>query len=457
MASTYLSKTFSSADSSGNGQKKFTVSAWVKRASTGSHQDIVSAYKAANGFQCDAIRIYDTDLFGAFSHSDSGGSGFNVRSNAKLRDTNAWYHLVTAVDTTQSTASDRVKLYINGEQVTSLSANTYPAQNESLIFGMPTDAVHEIGAVGTSAYFDGVMSHVHICFNQQYAASDFGETDSTTGEWKIKTSPSVSYGDLGGWYLKDAANGTDYSSNSNTYAVNGTLTKTEDNPSNVFATINPLSGYHGDKAILEYGNNQLKSSTGGGAQWYGASTLAFTKGKFYCEVKNITTSNASLAVGISMNPARNQYENHSAGRRGTDIATENYSGNIVIANSNVAVGYMPTWSGSGDICMLAVDADNNKFYIGKNGTWADSDNPSNGTGGYDMSSVANHSESTGFYHFSFGSTSSSYMNSFSVNFGNGYFGTTAVSSAGTNASGIGIFEYDVPTGYTALSTKGLNE
>ncbi len=107
--------------------------------------------------------------------------------------------------------------------------------------------------------------------------------------------------------------------------------------------------------------------------------------------------------------------------------------------------------------MLAVDMDNNKFYIGKNGTWADSDNPSTNTGGYDMSSISGHTESQGIGFFSFGSTSGTYMNEFTVNFGNGYFGTTAVSSAGTNASGNGIFEYDVPTGYTALCTKGLDE
>ena len=181
----------------------------------------------------------------------------------------------------------------------------------------------------------------------------------------------------------------------------------------------------------------------------------------YLLSKNITTSNPSLAVGVSMDPSRNQYENHAPGARNTDIATENYSGNIVIGNSNVVTGYMPTWSGSGDICMIAVDADNNKFYIGKNGVWADSDNPSTGTGGYDMSSVANHDESTPFYHFSFGSTSGSYMNEFSVNFGNGYFGTTAISTNSGNgysgAEGKSKFNYSVPTGFSALCTEGLNQ
>ena len=157
-----------------------------------------------------------------------------------------------------------------------------------------------------------------------------------------------------------------------------------------------------------------------------------------------------------MNPSRNQRENHAVGARNSDIGTENYSGNIVINNSNVSVGYGSTWTANNDICMLAIDADNNKFYVGKNGVWANSDNPSNGTGGYDMSSVVNHAESSSFYHFAFGSTSGSYMNSFSVNFGNGYFGTSAIGSPQNDGSGLGKFQYSPPSGYYAICTKNIN-
>tara|TARA_Y100000361_G_scaffold153448_1_gene175275 strand:+ start:156 stop:1490 length:1335 start_codon:yes stop_codon:yes gene_type:complete len=443
MASTYLSKTFSSGDSSGNGQKKFTVSAWVKRASTGSHHDIVSAYKAANGFQCDAIRIYNTDTFGSFSHSDSGGSGYNVRSNAKLRDLNCWYHLVTAVDTTQSTASDRVKLYINGEQVTSLASSTYPAQNESLIFGMPTDAVHEIGAVGTSAYFDGVMSHVHICFNQQYTASAFGETDSTTGEWKIITEPSVSYGDLGGWYLKDAANGTDYSSNSNTYTVNGTLTKTEDNPSNVFATWNPLYNPGGSSYTFSNGNTKFEES---GNQWKTTfSTLSAASGKYYAEFK---CNGNYMMVGVA-DMTRTFYGIADRNFASTTYISEqgyglyNADGSLRYRGSETS--YASSY-GSGDIVQVALDCDNNRVFFGINGTWQNSADPTNASSGFSMTAT------NARYAFAVAVQ----QDQVHANFGNGYFSTTAVASAGTNASGNGIFEYDVPTGYTALSTKGLN-
>ena len=440
MANSYLNRT---TGGSPTGATTWTYSAWLKRSSlsTSSSQKFFGAGSGSS----DRTEFYLAGDSTFAIYKDVSGSSVNLASTRRFRDTNAWYHFVVQNN------NGTVTVYVNNETVSLSGSNlgTNKINNAS--------TAHYIGQqVAGGQFFDGYMSHVALVDGSIVAPTVFGETDSTSGIWKFKSPTGVTWGN-NGFHLKfenSGALGTD-SAGSNNWTVNGNLKQAVDNPSNVYATINPLSGYHGDKAVLEYGNNQLKSSTGGGAQWYGASTLAFTKGKFYCEVKNITTSNASLAVGISMNPARNQYENHSAGRRGTDIATENYSGNIVIANSNVAVGYMPTWSGSGDICMLAVDADNNKFYIGKNGTWADSDNPSNGTGGYDMSSVANHSESTGFYHFSFGSTSSSYMNSFSVNFGNGLFGITPITSAGSNGNG-SLFEYDVPSGFYALNTKNLN-
>ena len=104
---------------------------------------------------------------------------------------------------------------------------------------------------------------------------------------------------------------------------------------------------------------------------------------------------------------------------------------------------------TGDILGVAMDLDNSKLYFAKNGTWQNSSDPTNGTNpAFTITSG-----------YTYTAAISSYYNQDEVtfNFGNGYFGTTAVSSAGTNASGNGIFEYDVPTGYTALSTKGLNE
>ena len=137
---------------------------------------------------------------------------------------------------------------------------------------------------GTSYYLNGCLSHVHLTQGYVYQASDFGETDSTTGEWKIKTSPSIAnYGTNGFWWLKDSVATTDHSPNSNSFTVSGgTLTKTEDCPSNVFATLNPLNQTNSN-ATFSNGNNTLAVS----GNWLGAtSTIGVFGGKYYFEVKS---------------------------------------------------------------------------------------------------------------------------------------------------------------------------
>ena len=449
MATTYLHRTPSST---GN-RKIWTISGWIKRCETSTSSLMI--FSAGEYSVTDLVQIYTANnkLYCGMYNS-SGTEISNLITSRLFRDTNAFYHIVIAVDTTQDTSSDRVKIYINGVQETAFGTENYPSEDYETAFN--TTNQNTIGSVkGNTQYFDGIMSHVHLIDGTAYAPTEFGEEDSTTGEWKIKTSPSVTYGTNGFFILKDGNSITDQSGEGNNFTLGGgTLTNTEDCPSDVFATINPLSATNDDSGgLLKNGNTSLDSATSGAVKWYGASTLGFNKGKFYCEVKNITTSNPSLSVGVTTYPGFLSYNDLAVGTEDTDIAVENYSGNIVIDNSNVSVGYMSTWSGSGDICMLAVDIDNQKFYVGKDGVWADSDNPSTGTGGYSMSTVNN---TDGYYFFAFGSTSTSYMNEFQVNFGNGYFGTSAISSEGTNASGIGKFEYDVPTGFTALSLKGMN-
>ena len=109
-----------------------------------------------------------------------------------------------------------------------------------------------------------------------------------------------------------------------------------------------------------------------------------------------------------------------------------------------------------------MDLDNNKIYWAKNGDWGD------GSGSWDSSTfdaavgdlaITAPASVGGNRHYfpTAGASDYSVSSTFQTNFGNGYFGTTAISSAGTNASDIGLFEYDVPTGFTALSTKGLQE
>jgi hypothetical protein len=347
MASTYLTKTPSSA---GN-RKTWTYSAWIKLASTATMQLFSAGVDSGN---YNSLRITATGLR-ATNYNTS--NAWNIRTNALLKDTNAWYHIVLRVDTTQSTASDRARLYINGELQTSLLENSYPALNQDEYVNNTN--LHAIGTTVpvNSNNFDGFMSHIHLCDGYSYGADSFGSTDATTGEWKINTSPSVSYGTNGFFILKDGNSVTDQSGQSNDYTVaTGTLTKTEDCPSNVFCTWNRLN--KGSYIDMNYGNTNIYGNT---------------------------SSN----------------------------------------NGN-------TWG---------------TIWMGVNGTWWNSGDPANGTNA--IWTETGDYQSVPFIAGFNGSRGDS-------NFGNGYFGTTAVSSAGTNASGNGIFEFDCPQGYTALSTKGLN-
>jgi hypothetical protein len=380
-----------------------------------------------------------------------GGSAvLDVYGSAKLRDVNGWYHIVVRMDTTQATGSDRFRLYINGEQQTLTFTHT-PDLNEDLQVNKAE--THYIGEEGNgNGQFDGSMSHIHFCDGYSYAPTEFGETDSTTGEWKIKTSPSVSYGTNGFFILKDGNSVTDQSGNSNNWTVaSGTLTNTEDCPSNVFATWNPLNTQTGTSAVFQNGNTSFAGSTDGAVRFFGSSTLGMTSGKWYMEYKSTTGSNVHATVGVSNVPEEDARNNHYVGQAsrayGYYLNTGQYYNNSSLTN------YGNSATSNGDIIGIALDLDNNKLYFSKNGTWQNSGDPTSGSTGTGAISISDRD----VWFFQAGVASTTYASVGDANFGNGYFGTTAISSEGTNASGLGKFEYDVPTGYTALCTKGLNE
>ena len=228
------------------------------------------------------------------------------------------------------------------------------------------------------------------------------------------------------------------------------LTNTEDSPSNVFATMNALDNYFTGGTFTN-GNNTVQMTN---QPAHYTSTLGVSTGKWYWEGKMSAGNNSAEynIVGVAPNVTdQSGYAgalgspNHGVGLRG--------NGNVWYNDSQPETGWN-TWN-QGDIVMIALDLDNDKIFWGTNGTWGKSSDPVVGTNGFSLSGKEG-SKSSGFWFPAGCCREISQTNTFQWNFGNGYFGTTAVSSAGTNASGIGIFEYDVPTGFTALSTKGLN-
>jgi len=446
MASTYLSKTFGSA---GN-RKKFTISVWVKRTGLGSVQQIM-AVGTYSSTLLDQLYFNSTDTLNFDNVNTSGTATSTFISNAKFRDTSAWYHIVVKVDSTQASAGDRVKFYVNGSEI-SLATETQPAQNYDFAFN--NNVLHNIGTrPGQSHYFDGLMSHFHFTDGYAYDASTFGSTDSTTGEWKINTSPSITMGTNGFTILKDANTITDQSSNSNDWSVGaGTVSNTEDCPSNVFCTINALNT---QISGLTIGNGNTSRSSNTGDAWrttYG--TLAASSGKFYWEQKVTGSVGSAHYIGITdqdenRHSNTNDFENANVSAycyRGDGGKVTSVSGSTVLTAS---AGASFT---NGDIIGVAMDLDNQKIYFSKNGTWQASGDPTSGSTGtgsfFNITAGKLYTPATACYHSGAG---------YQYNFGNGSFGGTAISSEGTNASSIGKFEYDVPTGYTALSTKGLNE
>ena len=441
MANTYLSRTQSASN-----RKTFTLSYWLKSGIDGYHFTVGS-----DNFQ---VRFTSNTFF--IGEYGSGSYDFRVVTNRVFRDPSAWYHIVIAFDTTQATNTNRIKIYINGVQETSFSTSDYPSQNYDS--SVSTNVQHNIGVNGgVNNYFGGSMTHFHFVDGTAYPASTFGETDSTSGIWKPKTAPSVTYG-TNGFFLKfenSAAMGTDSSGNSNTFAVSGTLTQNVDSPSKNYNTLSPIA-YSTSGVTLSNGNTSFNSGSGV-SYGFAIPSFALNKGKWYFESK-IGHTCAGLYIGDT-----NQVVEAVRNSTRIGVGSQQYSwecnGNFQNNNSQTSYG---SSAAAGNIIGMFVDLDNNKLYISINGTIQNS-----GTG---FSITDPNSTETGFYYVGgiadqCGATANVTAD---MNYGGGYFGTTAVSSAQADANGEGVFEYSPNQGgasnfdsaaknFYALNTKNIKE
>ena len=437
MANTYLTRTMGSATS----RTKFTVSVWLKKSTINSTDNDEKHF--FNGFLSSNYRfmIYMTSSDQLkIRNVDNNTENVSYVSNARYRDASSWYHVVVRIDSSQA-GGNRIRAYVNGEQITSWASSTEPNQGADFALGTSSYTCN-IGRYGGGAhYWNGGMSHYHYCDGQSYDASAFGSTDSTTGEWKINTSPSVTYGNEGFFMFKDDNSLSDDSGNNNNFTLSGgTLTKTEDNPSNVFCTWNPNYRSARKDMTLTNGNTFIFEQNSGDSGVSG--TIAVSSGKWYWEQKIAQVNGTNAAVAGAMHSVEDWNEtptevygnNNTFGIRSNGKAYKNGNdlGTVTAATYN------------NDVLGIAFDADNGNMYLWRNGAAQNSGNAI--ITGIDMTKTW----------VPFAVQHGGARVSTSTNFGNGYFQTTAVSSAGTNASNNGIFEYDVPSGYTALSTKGLN-
>jgi len=443
MANTYLTRSKSSPTS----DKKGTISFWIKRTNLTNQQ----ATFVSGGGSIDSNIFFENDGTLQVYDYQSGAYQFRYVTNRVFKDSSAWYHIVVRIDTTDATAGDRVKIYINGVQETSFSVETDPSQNLTPLFFTNAYAFW-IGAYrGSSGYTDGLYTHFHYTDGYAYDASTFGETDSTSGIWKPKTSPSVTYGS-NGFFLKfenSGAMGTDSSGNSNTFTVSGTLTQNVDTPSNNFCTFNGVNPYSG---TLSNGNLKMSQAS---YDYNVQGTLGMESGKYYweykidglygefgvCEQGKAGQSDPQANIGFYF-----LYNNGN---------TTGYIWNNATAGSQSTEITIPAFA-SGMIINLAYDADNKALYIGQNGTWLNSGDPTSGASKTGALITNLYPRFGGTIVPFCGHGTSNTTANYEANFGQGYFGTTAVASAGTAPSEGGIFEYDCPSGYQALCTKGIN-
>ena len=445
MASTYLTKTLTTPTS----DKIFTFSAWVKRSALGSEGYVFTI--GSNGGSSPS-HYYSIRYANEKIYVQRSGTG-QLITNAVYRDLSAWYHIVLTNDTTQATDSNRIKLYVNGE-LASLGTATYPSQNTILDGINGARCALGLTYSGTGNYFDGLMTHIHFIDGTAYDADTFGETDATTGIWKPKTAPSVTYG-TNGFFLKgenSGALGTDSSGEGNDFVVNGTPTQTVDTPSNVFCVLNPLQSI----AHPSYTNGNTKCGSSSDND-RAIGTIPSQSG--YYEVKLVQApvggSGSGLIWGVydvSNNPAltlASQRWFKTNYGYDTHYATINFGEGNSWENQTTGLT-----ASAGDILMMAWK--NGKLYAGYNGTWFFGANPSTDTDGSVQMLLAD----ANAYQAPLGRSNLSGLTNAEFNFGNGFFGTTAVTtnsgSGYSDSNGEGIFNYQPPTGTYACCTKNLN-
>ena len=373
-ASAYLNRTPASA---GN-RRTWTWSAWVKRGDLTNFNMLFSAFSSgtgdAIGFRSSGTGLYPNSLY--FYLNDLTDAG--VYTNAVFRDPSAWYHIVLAVDTTQATSSNRIKLYINGTQQTFVSA-AYPTQNYDCKIN--NNVAHQISAVNGASYFDGYLEEINFIDGQALTPSSFGETSSTTGVW-IPKKYTGTYG-TNGFYLPFTDNsalttssnvglGKDFSGNANYWTTNNisiTAGTTYDSMTDVptltsattanYCTLNPLDVTNTGTRTIQAGNLDINTSSGaGGAR----STFQLpTTGKWYFEgqyVSGTWAGNKGFGIGTSTSDI-------SGAVVPTGCVTYNVNGNKTTGGAYSAYGSSYTTT---DTVGIAVDQDAGTVTFYKNNT-----------------------------------------------------------------------------------------
>ncbi len=427
---------FSLSGQNGN-RKTFTFSCWVKRGVFGENFLFNSRINASNHFLIRFTGDHKLELVNRTSASNN----FFVTTNRLFRDVSSWYHIIVAVDTTQSTANDRVKFYVNGVQETSFATQTIGSQDADLSLNTST-ATHYIGQEYTSGFnfFDGYLCETVFIDGQQLAPDQFGEFDSDSPTiWKPIDVSGLTFG-TNGFHLdfeNSSSLGADVSGNSNNFTVNNltSLDQSTDTCTNNFCVLNPLEP-HTNRNIFSEGN--IVASGQAGAWQLARGTIGLTQGKWYWEVFFSGGTVGNYHAGVQVASATTYSSLHS--QAGTTTFYNGDGGEIFTGSSEAFTNNdYGTMNGSSDILGVALNMDDKQISFYKNGS-AIVTNYSLDTPNDTMMPLSVQYGSSQVTKINFGGTQH-----------------TAISSGNSDANGYGNFEYSVPSGYYSINTKNLAE
>ena len=415
-----------------------TWSGWIKRSGLGTVQSIFAADNAVNS--TGTLYFDANDKLNFQNVSGNADKGLKITTRV-FRDPSAWYHIVWAWDSANSTAGDRIKIYVNGVRETVFDSSTNPDADEPSQLGESGVATLIGTYVGEdSRFWNGYMAEVVLIDGAALAADQFGEFDDDSGIWKPIDVSGLTFG-THGFYLdfeasdnlgNDANGGTDLTE-SGLAAIDQSI----DTCTNNFATMNPLDNFYYNGTFSE-GN--LKGINGSGREASATATIAISNGKWFWEVQPKT--NVAPFIGIQQSPSA---ANTSSG---ASMSTNGYGylkkGKVETSNGSGGSTVLATYAtyAADDIIGVAVDLDGNKIYFYKNGALQ----------GSGVTITAASATTNGHYFAGFGVLGG--QDTFEVNFGSPPF---AISSGNQDGNGYGNFEYAVPSGYYALNTKNLAE
>jgi hypothetical protein len=384
-AGAYLNKSYG-AD--GN-RKTWTLSFWIKRGKIESDQHVWSSAGVNHPGGADIAYIGFTgdDRFITYMYPNGGPAAYYVGTNKVFRDPAAWYHIVVNMDTTQATSTNRIKIYVNGAEETSLQNTSYPSLDYASSYinsTRPQVIGHEDGRWRYAV--DGYMTEVNFIDGQALTPSAFGQTDPTIGQWEPKRYTGT-YG-TNGFYLDFRDNsaatattlGADRSGNGNNFTPNNfsvTTGVTYDSMVDVpgiasvssqtniggvqrgnYATLNPLSIY-----VVNPTDGNLKFS---GNSAGGIGSIGVSSGKYYWEtVYTAIGSNEGVIVGIrSMESVgTGAAENVGYYGGGSESGRKIINGGILDGGTTA---YGATWT-TGDVIGVALNLDANEITFYKNG------------------------------------------------------------------------------------------